>query len=837
MVERVQHWREHLQEQVSMQTAQLSDTNEALVAEIRRRTRLEESLVRANRALNTLSHCNQALIRAEDEQCLVNHVCRVIVDVGGYTAAWVTYAGESAIWGLCALPDTGEPPATMEGDGGLKVARDAITTGEPVIEGVELANQAEGESGPSVTGTWLGLPIKIEGRTVAALAILSTDQEGFERGEKQLLPELSEDIAYGIASLRVKKQLMESEMRFRLLFDAAGDSIYILDAEGDDTGRIVMANRTAAEQHGYTVEELRSLTIRDLDSPESALKQPERHRRIVQGETLRDHAEHRRKDGTTFPIEVNARLIELGGHNYILAIDRDVTEQELSRTALSESEERLRAIVDSSPVGIRVVQDGRYVYANPAFVRLFGYESARSIIDLPLEALYAPEEHPQLQRRLADLGAGRRVDAHYEATGLKADGQPFDMEVWTASIAYRGKPAVLGFVLDISEPKSLRSQLIQAQKMEAIGTLAGGIAHDFNNMLTVILGYGEILLAEKKPGDPDREDLERIVHAAQSGADLVRMLLTFSRRIEPQLRPVNLNHLMDHVKKMLSRMVPKMIDIDLRLAEKLEAVNADPAQVEQVLVNLAVNARDAMPDGGRFTVETSSLILDDEYCRAHVDVTPGRYVMLAVSDTGHGMDRETLAHVFEPFFTTKEAGRGTGLGLSMVYGIVKQHRGHITCYSQPGVGTEFKVYFPVKEEPAAFTEKAADEQLPSGGGETVLLVDDEESIRELGTKILRHAGYEVLTATNGREGVDVYHRGRSRIALVVLDLIMPEMGGRRCLEQLLAIDPRVKVVIASGYTANGPLKAAIESGAKAHVRKPFNMKEFLETVRKVLDEA
>jgi len=304
-----------------------------------------------------------------------------------------------------------------------------------------------------------------------------------------------------------------------------------------------------------------------------------------------------------------------------------------------------------------------------------------------------------------------------------------------------------------------------------------------------------------------------------------------------RMEPLDFNSELEESVSILANTLPRTTEIEMNLAPDLHIVEADPSEISQLVMNLGLNASDAMPDGGRFTVETSCLILDDEYCRTHVGVSPGRYVMLAVSDTGHGMDRETLAHIFEPFFTTKEAGRGTGLGLAMVYGIVKQHRGHITCYSQPGVGTEFKVYFPVIEEPAAFAEKAADERLPGGGGETVLLVDDEESIRELGTKILRHAGYEVLTATNGREGVDAYHRERSRIALVVLDLIMPEMGGRQCLEQLLAIDPRVKVVIASGYTANGPLKDAIESGAKAHVRKPYNMKEFLETVRKVLDEA
>lgn len=835
MVERIQHWHEDLQEQVRARTFQFRETNKALVAEIERRKHVEDSLLRTNRALNTLSDCNQALIRADNEVVLVNEICRVIVEVGRFKTAYVCYANESGtgeIRSIAGAPADAVVPCSEV----LRAAQAAIMTGEPVEVIVESPAQPEVRRPGEKSGTWLGLPIKVQGNTYAALVILSLQEGGFQADEKKLLFELSADVAYGISVLRVKQLLIESEMRFRMLFDSAADSIFILDAEGDRLGHIVMANRTAADQHGYSQEELTKLTIADLDTAESAVRAPDLLQRLLRGETVTAQANHRRKDGTVFPVEINARLIELAGRKCVLAIDRDVTERELSQAALRESEERMRIIIDSSPVGICVAQERRYVYANPAFVRMFGYPSASHIIGRSVEELCAPEEREQVRAWFADREAGRNVRKHYEVTALRSDGRAFDTETWTETIQYQGKAASLGFVLDVSEPKSLRSQLIQAQKMEAVGTLAGGIAHDFNNLLTVILGYSDILLAEKASGDPDREDLQKIVHAARSGADLVRMLLMFSRRIEPELKPVNLNRLIDNVRKMLSRIVPKMVEIELLLGDRLEVVNADPSQMQQVLVNLAVNARDAMPDGGRFTIETRNVTLDEDYASAHLGVTPGRYVMLAVSDTGHGMDRETLAHIFEPFFTTKEAGRGTGLGLAMAYGIVKQHRGNITCYSEPGSGTTFKIYLPVIEAVPAFAQHDADTFQPRGGSETILLVDDEEHIRELGAKILRSAGYTVHTAANGREGLEVFRREKDHVALVVLDLIMPEMGGKQCLEELLGMDPQLKVVIASGHMANGRLKEAIERGARGHVHKPYSSKEFLHAIRTVLDE-
>jgi two-component system, cell cycle sensor histidine kinase and response regulator CckA len=328
----------------------------------------------------------------------------------------------------------------------------------------------------------------------------------------------------------------------------------------------------------------------------------------------------------------------------------------------------------------------------------------------------------------------------------------------------------------------------------------------------------------------------KILQAAKNGAELVQRLLTFSRKVEPKPIPLNLNRRIVQVEKLLKRTIPKMIDIQMHLSDDLAEINADPIQMEQVLMNLAVNARDAMPNGGKFVLETGNVTLDDEYCKAHVGPSPGDYVSLTVSDTGHGMDKETVEHIFEPFYTTKELGRGTGLGLAMVYGIVSQHGGFIRCYSEVGRGTTFTVYFPAIQSlvgPGVETSAV----MPAFGTETILLVDDEAFVRDLGERMLSKVGYTILTAANGIDALDLYRKEGKQIDLVILDLIMPKMGGEGCLKELLKIDPDVKILIASGYAADTAPGTPLELGARGFVSKPFRFKELLGQVRKVLDES
>jgi signal transduction histidine kinase/ActR/RegA family two-component response regulator len=387
----------------------------------------------------------------------------------------------------------------------------------------------------------------------------------------------------------------------------------------------------------------------------------------------------------------------------------------------------------------------------------------------------------------------------------------------------------------LEQQRNLQGQLLHAQKMEAIGTLAGGIAHDFSNVLQAVQGYAQLLLMGADQGQPGCVELQEIVSAAKRGAELTKRMLTFSRKVESKRRPLCLNHEVEQVRKLLERTIPKMIEIELRLAEGLRVVNADPVQMQQMLMNLAINAKDAMPEGGRLLIETKNVSLDEEYCQAHVGATPGEYVLLTISDTGHGMDRKTLTRIFEPFFTTKEPGKGTGLGLAVVYGVVKSHDGHIMCYSEPGEGTIFRIYLPVIERGVEVAESREAEAPVRGGSEVILLVDDEQSVLRLGERIFKSSGYTVLTAVDGESALEIYRQHREWIRLVILDLIMPGMGGKRCLEELVKVNPEVRVVIASGFSADGDERRLVAAGAKGYVNKPYDVNRVLRVVRTVLD--
>ena len=386
------------------------------------------------------------------------------------------------------------------------------------------------------------------------------------------------------------------------------------------------------------------------------------------------------------------------------------------------------------------------------------------------------------------------------------------------------------------ERRRLEGQLRQAQKMEAVGTLAGGIAHDFNNILGAVMGHAERGLSRQVQGRDTAGELERILLAAERARDLVKRILAFSRKVEVQPRPLNLNLDVEHVVSMLKHTIPKMIAIETKLAPDLLPIEGDSSQMEQVVINLATNAVDAMPLGGRLAIETANVELDQEYCRQHLEVRPGAYVRLLVCDSGAGMDRRTLEQAFDPFFTTKEVGRGTGLGLSTVHGIVKSHGGHLAAYSEPGLGSTFNIYLP------AFQQQAPVSTLPPplpedllGGRETILLVDDEEDLRELGAQSLEEMGYTVLTAGSGEEALEVHASHDEAVDLVILDLGMPGMGGQQWLGRLLEQSPRARVMIASGYAADGPVRDCLSAGAMGYVAKPFKRVDFLATVREILD--
>ena len=524
--------------------------------------------------------------------------------------------------------------------------------------------------------------------------------------------------------------------------------------------------------------------------------------------------------------------------NVVGAIEsiRDVTARKRAEEALRESEERYRQLFEMESDAIFLVDNARgaILEVNASASGLYGYSREEMLRMKNTDLSAEPEETVAATRQRRP-----RVPIRYHR---KKDGTAFPVEITARHFNSRGREVHVAAIRDISfrmeveeEKRRLQAQLLQAQKMEAIGTLAGGLAHDFNNLLQAVQGYAELVLLRPKQDEPRSRELHEIIRAAKRGAELTRQLLTFSRKVESKPQPMELNRRVEQVKELLARTIPKMIEIELRLADDLKMINADSTQIEQVLMNLAVNAKDAMPEGGRLFVETRNVSLDKAYCDTHLGARPGDYVLLMVSDTGYGMDQETLEHIFEPFFTTKGVGRGTGLGLAMVYGIVKSHNGYITCYSEVGHGTTFKIYLPTVEE-APEVPRDRVERLPEGGTETILLVDDEESVRQLGKEMLETVGYRVLIASDGEEAMGLCTQRMGDIHLVILDLIMPGIGGKSCLEALLRLDPRVKVLIASGYSVNGRLEETLRSGARAFISKPYELRDLLKRVRDILDE-
>jgi PAS domain S-box-containing protein len=612
-------------------------------------------------------------------------------------------------------------------------------------------------------------------------------------------------------------------------FDSVHDPIFLLDKDN----RILRINRSAERLLNMSIEEAQGqVCYKLIHGTESPPVFCPHHQTIATGKPARAEVEEPFLGGF---FEITATPL-FGEDDQVIGtvhVMRDITERKKIEKALLESEEKYRSVIANAMDAIFIAQDGFVKFPNPSTLALTGYseeEYARtSFVNLV---------HPEDRRMVADRHErrlrGEEVLNNYAFRVLNKAGEELWVQLNAVSIDWDGRPAILCFLRDITSQKRLEAQFQQAQKMEAVGTLAGGIAHDFNNLLQTVLGYTDILLHEEA-GKSISQELQHIKHAAQRGAELTRQILTFSRKVQSKLRPVDLNIQVRQVQKLLQRTIPKMIDVELRLADDLRVINADAAQVEQILMNLAVNSRDAMPEGGKLTIKTQNIILDEECSTRHFNGKHGEYVLLTVSDTGVGMNQEVVGHIYDPFYTTKEVGKGTGLGLAMVYGIVKSHDGYILCESEPGQGTHFKIYLPVVKEGRA-PEELQEHQAIRGGSETILLVDDEEPIRSLGEQILTRYGYAVLKAHDGETALKLYEEKKEKIALVLLDLIMPGMGGKKCLEGLLQINQDARVVIASGYSPDGSHKSFLEGGAKNFIGKPFNMKEMLQVVREVLDE-
>jgi len=520
-------------------------------------------------------------------------------------------------------------------------------------------------------------------------------------------------------------------------------------------------------------------------------------------------------------------------------LKQDIAERIRTEEALLESEQRYRSFVENNPNGIFIYElpSGRIVYLNSAICAMLGMSMEEGLGKTPWDIIH-PKDFAMLRQRFNAISRNEPVSNSPPRpyTFVRKDGSSFRGEVTVSLISFQGKKAVQGVLRDVTSQERLEMQLRQAQKLEAVGTLSSGIAHDFNNILQAITGYLQLIKRQGEVKEPIRRYVHEIDRAADRAAELVQGLLTFTHRTPAELKPSALNRIVDSAVRILERTIPKMIEVEARLADDLKPVMADGPQLEQVVINLGSNARDAMPDGGHLLIQTRPFELRDEDGDAYPGLAPGGYAVLSVSDTGQGIDPETQKHIYEPFFTTKEVGQGTGLGLSIIYGIVTAHGGHIACRSEPAEGTTFEIFFPVLV-PAATPDITPPQPAAQdlSGHETILLVDDEVPILEIGQEFLESHGYRILTAENGLEALEVFKARHDEIDLVVLDLGMPKMSGEACLTALLNIDPRARILIASGYLAKGESRPALLAKASDFINKPYRLRDLLQKVRTILE--
>ena len=678
------------------------------------------------------------------------------------------------------------------------------------------------------------------GRVLGTFAIYYREPRLPTERERYLIGWATQLAGLAIESKQADDALRKQREELQIILDSVPAMIWYKDKEN----KILRANQAAADSMGLQKHELEGRSVYQLfpqegakyhqddlevirsGKPKLGIREPYRTGASEERWVITDKIPYRDLDGNIIGVIVFAR---------------DVTEQHRAEAALRDAEFRFRTLVEQLPAIIYIAEygaAGHWSFVSSRIQDLLGFSPEEWVADA--EA-WANRLHPEDRARvLAEEARSRADEVNFlsEYRMLAREGRV----VWfrdEATVVHdkAGKPwRMQGVMLDITERKKLEEQLRQAQKMEAVGRLAGGVAHDFNNLLMVILGYNEMLLESLPAGAPQRRSADEIKRASDRAAALTRQLLAFGRMQVLQPRVLNLNTLVAEMGEMIRRLIGADIELILSTDKNLGRVKADQSQIEQVILNLAVNARDAMPDGGKLIIETANVEVDENTAAKLPPMIPGRYALLTVTDTGIGMDAQTKTHIFEPFFTTKERGKGTGLGLAMVYGIVKQSGGWIWVSSEPGQGASFKIYLP---RVAAETEDVMKSKTHRGdykGTETVLLVEDEEGIRELLTEYLRGSGYSVLSAKDGSEALGMATACKGDIHIVVADVVMPNMGGRELAAKLRSSHPHIKVLFISGYAEYTPIQNRENNRSEAFLQKPFALESLCRRMREVLEQ-
>jgi two-component system, cell cycle sensor histidine kinase and response regulator CckA len=833
---------------------------------------IDQELRRLKRALRALSACNQALAQAGSEQELLDQICDLIVRLGGYRMVCIAFAEQDEEKTVRPVAHAGHDSGYLaqielkwsdtpagRGPAGTAIRENRIcvitdTGTDPKFEPWREAAMKRGYA------AMIALPLRVGGMAFGVLAIYSEQAGSFERSEVDLLNEIADNLAYGITAIRAQAEsrrataaLREAEGKYRQLVEMVPAISYL--AEAGAQGRFLYVSPQAETILGYRPEDCLSDPSFWWDH-----LNPEDHAVAQQEDTW--------EDGRPFQVEYRMRRQNGGevwlrdeavivrdpdtGKRLTRGLLIDITEQKLAEAALRDSEARYRMFLAQSSEGIYRIEYappvpchlpvdeqlalghkcGYMAECNEAMAKIYGRSCAEELVGKPLSDFLVLND-PMTQKFMETfIGAGYRI-TDQESHEMDAHGLRKILRSTMMGTVIDGHwVRTWGISRDVTERMHLEEQLRNAQQLEAVGRLAGGVAHDFNNILSIIMGHGELMLA-MGVDERSRNGLEQIRRAAERAASLTQQLLAFSRKQVLLPKVLDLNEAVADVQKMLTRVIGEDIELIAKLHPSLASVKVDPGQVEQVLMNLAINARDAMPQGGKLLMETSNMEVDAEDGR-DLELKAGRYVMLQVTDTGHGMDAGTLGHIFEPFFTTKKMGKGTGLGLATVYGIVKQSGGSIQVESEVGRGSEFRIYLPAadggtpKQRGPVATEVV-------GGSETILIVEDEPDLRELTRIFLEGYGYKVLQAASAEQAVQEADRFPERIDLLLTDVIMPGMSGRRLAEKVLSKRPQTKIVYMTGYTDDMVVQhKVLEPGVKL-LQKPFSKAELALKVRSTLD--
>ncbi|HTK95108.1 MAG TPA: GAF domain-containing protein [Terriglobales bacterium] len=782
--------------------------------------------------------------------------------------------------------DEKDPAPTPTGHRSRKYGRGlteyVLRTGQPLLldgAGLQrLIDHKEIDLIGSMTNDWIGVPLKKGDEPFGILVLQSYDlAHRYGEPEKEILTFVSHEIASAIDYRRKRDALEESEKKFRALYritetaSTAQDLDQMYASLHKIIGELMYAANFYIALHDPVTDMITFPYWMDANEPAPAPRRPSRglteyvlrsgqpflsrmenlEELVTQGEVKRIGSPSfdwmgvpLKKDDETFGVlavqtydekirygEKDKELLTFVSQHVANALQRRRDQE-----AVKRSEERYRSLVESAVYGIyRSAMDDRFLDVNPALVEMLGYDSPEEVLalDVARDVYLDPNERGDLVQKYHYT---RHVDS-VEVKWKRKDGTPMTVRLsGRAVVSVAGEPEGFEMIAeDVTERRAFEEQMRQSQKMEAVGRLAGGVAHDFNNLLTVIKGYTELVLDSYSEGDPRRGEIEEIRKAADRAGALTRQLLAFSRQQVLAPKTLNLNQVVQSMDGLMHRLLGENIELSTLLGPDVGRVRADPGQLEQVLMNLAINARDAMPRGGKLTIGTANAEIDELYAREHPTIAPGSYVLLAVSDTGQGMDTETQAHIFEPFFTTKEQGKGTGLGLSTVYGIVKQSGGDIWVYSEVGVGSTFKVYLPRVDAPAELVAPSSGSPRRAVGSETILLVEDEDGVRALVRKFLERSGYQVIEASSGDQALGLAHKHGDKIDLLLTDVVLPRMSGSELARRLVDMYPQTRVLYMSGYTDDAIVHHGVLSAGAAFVQKPFTAEALGRKIREILE--